>query len=62
MILHVQRRYVVVIALEPPALDATPHHLHTHEMRMDDEGGQRDGTLLVWGCDAALLGEGLGTV
>ena len=52
---HTQRRYVVVIALEPPALDATPHHLHTREMRMHDEGGQRDGALLVRARDAALL-------
>lgn len=50
---HTQRRYVVVIALEPPALDDTP--LHTREMRMDDEGGQRDGALRVRGRDAALL-------
>ena len=44
-----------MIALEPPALDARPHRLYTHEMRMDDEGGQRDRALLVRGRDAALL-------
>ena len=42
-----------MIALEPPALDDTP--LHTREMRMDDEGGQRDGALRVRGRDAALF-------
>ena len=42
-----------MIALEPPALDDTP--LHTRKMRMDDEGGQRDGALRVRGRDAALL-------